>query len=409
MFKRITDTYHRFSPKFWILVLSAFIDRLGGTMIFPFFSLYITQRFEVGMTQAGILLGSFSLFGFIGSLLGGALTDRFGRKGMVLFGLVFSAVSSIAFGLVSEFYVFFVLAIFVGLLSDIAGPAHQAMIADLLPEDQRAEGYGFMRMAANLSWIIGPTVGGFLAGYSYLILFILDAITSLIVAGIVFRFIPETKPEEDEESKPETILQTFLGYTQILKDRLFLAFVVSLIFSTLAYGQIYSTLSVYLRDVHGLPASGYGSMMSVNASLVVLFQFWITSRMKGRPPMLVLALGAFFYLVGLSLYGYVSGYVLFLLAMVLITIGEMIGLPTAQGLAANFAPAKLRGRYMAFFGFSWVIPSMVGPGLAGTILDGPNPEWLWFACGLSCAVAIAGFLVLHSRSGEKISAIEQMN
>jgi len=409
MFKRITDTYHRFSPKFWILVLSAFIDRLGGTMIFPFFSLYITQRFEVGMTQAGILLGSFSLFGFIGSLLGGALTDRFGRKGMVLFGLVFSAVSSIAFGLVSEFYVFFVLAIFVGLLSDIAGPAHQAMIADLLPEDQRAEGYGFMRMASNLSWIIGPTVGGFLAGYSYLILFILDAITSLIVAGIVFRFIPETKPEEDAESKPETILQTFLGYSQILKDRLFLAFVVSLVFSTLAYGQIYSTLSVYLRDVHGLPASGYGSMMSVNASLVVLFQFWITSRLKGRPPMLVLALGAFFYLVGLSMYGYVSGYVLFLLAMVLITIGEMIGLPTAQGLAANFAPAKLRGRYMAFFGFSWVIPSMVGPGLAGTILDGPNPEWLWFACGLSCAVAIAGFLVLHSRSGEKISALEQMN
>ncbi|HAY83846.1 MAG TPA: hypothetical protein DCY42_02675 [Chloroflexi bacterium] len=402
MFKRITTTYQRFSPKFWILVLSAFIDRLGGTMIFPFFSLYITQKFDVGMTQAGVLLGSFSFFGFIGSIIGGALTDKFGRKGIVLFGLVFSACSSIAFGLVREFSVFFTLAVFVGLLSDVAGPAHQAMVADLLPEERRAEGYSFMRMAGNLAWILGPTIGGFLAGYSYMIVFVIDAITSLIVAGIVFRFIPETKPEVESAEEPESIFKTILGYAEVFKDRLYLAIVVCLIFSTLAYGQIYSTLSVFLRDVHGLPESGYGSLMSINASLVVLFQFWITSRMRERPPILVLALGTSFYLVGLTMYGYVSGYALFLAAMVLITIGEMVLLPTAQGIVANFAPQKLRGRYMAFFGLSWVLPSIFGPGLAGLILDGPNPEWLWFACGISCALAIAGFLVLHSRAGARL-------
>ena len=97
--ERLRNTFNRFNPKFWILVLSAFIDRLGGTMIFPFFALYITSKFDVGMTEAGLLLGSFSLFGFIGSIIGGALADRFGRKGLVLFGLVFSALSSIAFAI----------------------------------------------------------------------------------------------------------------------------------------------------------------------------------------------------------------------------------------------------------------------------------------------------------------------
>jgi len=360
------------------------------------------------MTQAGMLLGSFSLFGFIGSIFGGALADRFGRKGMVMFGLIFSALSSIAFGLVNQFYLFFILAIFVGLLSDIAGPAHQAMIADLLPEEQRAEGYGFLRIAVNLSWIIGPVIGGLLAGYSYLLLFVLDAISSLIVAVIVLRFIPETKPEQDAAAEQESFVKTLLDYKEVAKDGLFMAFVVAMVFNVYAYGQIYNTLSVFLRDVHGVPERGYGLLMSANASLVVLLQFWITSRLRERPPMLVIALGTGFYLAGLTMYGYVAVYWLFLTAMMLITIGEMIVLPTAQALAAKFAPEQRRGRYMAFFGISWMLPSMFGPTLSGMILDGPNPRLLWFVCGISCAVAIVAFISLHTRAGEKFGSSEQV-
>lgn len=405
--KRFRQTYERFSPKFWILVLSAFIDRLGGTIIFPFFSLYITQKFEVGMTEAGLLLGSFSFFGFIGSMIGGALADRFGRKGMVLFGLVFSALSSIAFGLVNAFWLFFVISVFVGLLSDIAGPAHQAMVADLLPEEKRAEGYSILRISVNLAWIIGPVIGGVLAGYSYMLLFVLDAISSLIVAGIVLRFIPETKPESDAEEEGESFGRTLLGYAVVAKDGLFVAFIVAMIFSTLAYGQIYSTLSVFLRDVHGVPERGYGLLMSANATTVVILQFWITARLRERPPMLVMALGSAFYLVGLTMYGFVSVYALFLVAMLLITVGEMILLPAAQALVAQFAPERMRGRYMAFFGISWIVPSILGPGLAGLVLDGPTPRLLWYICGVSCAVAIGAFLIIHSRAGEKFEIVEQ--
>ena len=70
MFDRILKIYHEFPRLFWVVVAISFIDRIGNTLLFPFFALYITQKFSVGMTQAGILLGMSSLFGLIGSTIG---------------------------------------------------------------------------------------------------------------------------------------------------------------------------------------------------------------------------------------------------------------------------------------------------------------------------------------------------
>lgn len=95
MFNSVRKIYNEFPLKFWTLVLASFIDVIGSTLIFPFFALYITQKFGVGMTQAGLLLGIFSISGLVGSMIGGALTDKFGRRGIMLFGLDFSGFSSI--------------------------------------------------------------------------------------------------------------------------------------------------------------------------------------------------------------------------------------------------------------------------------------------------------------------------
>jgi len=70
MFTRFKKIYHEFPHLFWVVVAIRFIDGIGGTLLFPFFALYITQKFNVGMTQAGILLGISSLFGLVGAWLG---------------------------------------------------------------------------------------------------------------------------------------------------------------------------------------------------------------------------------------------------------------------------------------------------------------------------------------------------
>jgi MFS family permease len=400
--KRVVGPWQEFPRHFQILMGASFIDRLGGALLFPFFGLYVTDKFKVGMIEVGIIFAIWAVTSQVGSVVGGALTDKIGRKTMVIFGLVISALSALAMGFVSDLKIFYITVAIAGTLGDIGQPAQQAMVADLLPEEKRAQGYGVWRVVANLAVMIGPLIGGWMATGSYLSLFITDAITSTITAVIVMLTLPETKPETAEDKEDEDLLRTFIGYFKVFKDLVFMQFILAAILMNTVYVQMNSTLPVYLRDIHHTPPSTYGIILSINAGLVVVFQFWVTRKLASIPPMLMLALGTLFYLVGFGMYGFVGGFFMFALAMVIITIGEMILIPVAQALVAQFAPEDMRGRYMAVYGIAWSIPFAIGPYLAGLVMEKIDPNWVWYSCIILCAIAIFGFLRLQRSAGKTL-------
>lgn len=405
--QRAKNIYQEYPSQFWVVVGANFIDRIGGGMIFPFFALYITKHFQVGMTEVGLLFALFSISDMFGNMIGGALTDFLGRKSMIIMGLIISALTSLAMGMVQQLEWFYVMGAVSGLFATAAGPAHQAMLTDILPEKKRAEGFGVMRVAANLAVAIGPAIGGFIASYSYLILFIADTITSLITALIVYLVVEESKPEVKEEAETIGFKETFIGYRQVLNDKKFMIFVLVSTVATIVYSQMYSTLSVFLRDVHGVPESGYGWLMTLNAGMVVLFQFMITRKISDKPPMLVLALGSALYVIGFGMYGFVSAYLFFMLAMVIITIGEMVVIPVAQAYVGDAAPEDMRGRYSGVMGFSWMIPWMIGPLLAGLLMDNGYPNWVWYGSAILASISVAGFLWLRKSHDETREPIQQ--
>jgi MFS family permease len=328
LLSKISAIYQEYPRTFWTLIGAAFIDRLGGALIYPFLALYVTQKFQVGMTQVGVILLIFSLASLVGSLFGGAMTDRFGRKKMLLFGLITSGLSSLTLGLISDF--------------------------------------------------------------------------RLVYAGFVLVALPETMPELNSERSEQSLAGPTGGYGTALRDSVFIAFLAISTLMVLVYVQMNSTLSVYLRDVHGISPKGFGTILSLNAAMVVLFQFWITRRIARYQAMGLLAAGSLFYAVGFGMYGFVRNYPLFLVAMVIITIGEMLVTPTAQSLVARLAPEDMRGRYMALYGLSWIVPNALGPLAAGILMDNYNPDWVWYAGGLiSIAVAI-GYLALNAGAEERL-------
>jgi MFS family permease len=391
--KAAIDNYPR---NFWLLMVVSFIDRLGGFILFPFFTLYITSKFGVGMTSVGFIFGAFSITGIVGSTIGGALTDRLGRKPMLLFGLIVSAVSSIWLGFADNLQMFFAGAVFVGLFSNAGGPAQQAMLADLLPDSQRAKGFAIWRVIVNIAAAVGPAIGGLLATRSFLSLFITDAGVSVLVAIMVFFLLPETRAFIKKDQR-ESMVQSFQGYGRVIRDATFMFFWVASVFTWLVYMQMNSTLAVYLRDSHGVSEQGFGFLLSLNAAIVVLFQFAITRRVERFPPFLVMAWGSLLYAVGFGLYGLAADYSAFIIAMIIITVGEMLNAPIGQAIVANLAPEDMRGRYMAFFGFSFAIPGIVGTLLAGLIMDNADPRMVWYAAGLLGIIATSMYVSLHAR------------
>ena len=393
--ERTKNVYHEYPPAFWTYNLIVFIDRLGGFMLYPFFALYLTQKYDIGMATVGLLFAVFSVSGMVGSALGGAIADRMGRKTVIIFSLLLSSLSALGMGFAPTLGIFVAVSVLVGTLANIGGPAHEAVVADLLPQDKRAEGYGIIRVVFNVAVIIAPPIAGLLIAHSYLTLFLVDAVISIISAGIVYFFLPETKPQAHAHAKPETMTQTFAGYGRVFKDTPFLAFIGVTVLMTLVYLNMNSTLGVYLRDQHGLPELRYGWLLSINAIIVVLFQFGITRRLQHFKPLLMMAAGSLLYAVGFAMYGFVPTFALFILAMIIITIGEMVVSPFQQSLVASFAPEHMRGRYMAVSGLSWSISFTVGPYFAGLLLDSANPQLLWAFCGLIGTLAAIGFLVLN--------------
>ena len=176
--------------------------------------------------------------------------------------------------------------------------------------------------------------------------------------------------------------------------------------TTFVYMNMNSTLPIFLRDDLVFDKQIYGWLLSMNAFMVVVFQFWIMRKIKGFPALIMMAIGNLFYGIGFGMYGFISTVPMVFLAMIIITIGEMVVAPFAQAIVANLAPEDKRGRYMAVFGFSNLFPMMFGVLGAGAIMDSLGTEALWYLTGILSFFAMGGYLLLHKTSKDHFA---QMN
>jgi MFS family permease len=336
------------------------------------------------------------------------LTDRFGRKKMILWGLISSALTSLSFIFINDFSLVYILGIWIGLFASIGGPAQSAIIADLLPEEKHAEGYGIWRVNMNLTVAIAPLIGAWIISYSFAYIFIIDAVTSVITATILFFALTESMPQPVTENTPANEAgestekpKKSVGYGKILRDLPFMAFVMITMLMVLVYMQMNNTLPVYLRDVRNVSVRGFGYIISLNAAMVVFMQFWITRKIRGQSPFKMLSVGTFLYAIGFLMYALVSEFALYMVAMVIITLGEMLTAPVGQALVARFSPADMRGRYMAIYGFAWAIPSATGLIFAGVVFKYLDPNWIWYLCAILGTITAGGFLWIERFASEE--------
>jgi MFS family permease len=278
-----------------------------------------------------------------------------------------------------------------GLFSPLLRVGANAMVADMVGADQRASAYALMRMGANFGVAIGPAVGGFVTGVSYSLAFYIAALAQLIVGFLLISFVRETVPKTEHENDRSIDG----GFGPIFRDRRFLAFCGVYTLAGLAYSILMVLLPVYANEQFNVPESEYGFIMATNAAMVVTLQFLITRVTERYHHLPVLAVGSLFYAFGVGSVALGSSFTAFLLSMIVLTVGEMIMIPTSTALTANLAPPDMRGRYMSMYGLTWGIAVGVGPVFGGLLNDKLAPVITWYGGMAAGLMAALGFVLLH--------------
>ena len=395
----------------WTMTGGTFINTFGGSMVFPIFTLYFTGKFGLSLAEAGLLASLFVVGSMVGQPLGGFLTDRVGRKGVMVFSLCAEAVLSLGMALAPDLPILVIDILLFGVTVPMFNPASAAMVADLVPPQRRAASYGLLRIAQNAGVALGPTVAaamlavqrgpdGTLPANAYLPLFVGDAVSSLIFAWIIVTRLRESKPQAEAATTPAATANASppdaraSGYGRVFRDTTFVNFVVLYGLIGIVYSQMNTTFGVYMNRSFGIPQEHYGLMLASNAALVVLFQFSIARWVDWHERSQMLALGAALYGAGFGLIGFVGTSFMFEVAVIILTLGEMVIVPASQTLAADLAPIDMRGRYQAVYGVAASFGFGIGPVVAGHLFDVGLGQWIWIASlfiGLAVAVGYRAY------------------
>lgn len=373
--KRLISLIEGLPPTYWLIWLGTLINRLGGFVI-PFLTLYLTTQRAIPVSQAALMVSLFGAGSFLAQLGGGELTDRFGRRPVMLMSFWITPIFMIILGLARSLPLISICTFVVGFFTDLYRPAVGAAIADLVPPESRTRAYGYNYWAINLGAAVAPILAGFMAGYNYLILFVADALTTAIFGFIVLFGIHETRPAEAHHAAHMPVSERI---TQLKRAPILLIFSFLTLFLGMIYTQGYMGLPLDMQS-HGLGPEPYGVAIAVNGFLVILFTIPVSNLAAKWPRFETVAGAAALLGLGFGFTALASSLPWFALSVAIWTLGEIASTSVAPTIIADLSPVDLRGLYQGIFGAAWGLAYFFGPLAGGWVYEHLGSNTLWTGC-----------------------------
>ncbi|MFF9454716.1 MDR family MFS transporter [Streptomyces flaveolus] len=383
--------------EFWWLWTSTLVNRLGA-FVATFMALYLTLDRGYSASYAGLVAALHGLGGVVSSLGAGVMTDRLGRRPTLLVAQTSTAASVALLGFMRDPVAIAAVAFLVGMASNASRPAVQAMMADIVRPEDRIRAFSLNYWAINLGFAISSMGAGFIAEFSYLAGFLIEAGMTLVCAVLVFVKLPESRPEKTSldagpAGEPPVSLMTVLRdgrYMSVVG----LSFLVALIFQ-----QGYLGLPVAMGEAGFTPAD-FGLAIAVNGVLIVVLQIPVTRFIEHRDPRRLLVASSLLAGYGFGLTAFAGSVGVFALTVCVWTLAEIVNAPTQTGLVVRLSPVHGRGRYQGMYTMSWAVASLVAPLMSGFVIDHWGAEWLWGMCAVVGTVAAVGYGALMRRLPE---------
>ncbi|WP_405519243.1 MDR family MFS transporter [Streptomyces canus] len=385
------ETVSGLPREFWWLWTSTLVNRLGA-FVATFMALYLTLDRGYSASYAGLVASLHGLGGVVSSIGAGVMTDRLGRRPTLLVAQSATAASVALLGFMHHPVAIAAVAFLVGMASNASRPAVQAMMADIVRPEDRVRAFSLNYWAINLGFAVSSMAAGFIAEYSYLAGFLIEAAMTAVCAVLVFLKLPESRPAAPRNTQASDDV----GLGTVLRDRRFmsvvgLSFLVAVIFQQGSIG-----LPVAMGEAGFTPAD-YGLAIALNGVLIVALQIPVTRFIQDRDPQRLLVVSSLLAGYGFGLTAFAGSVGLFALTVCVWTLGEMINAPTQTGLVVRLSPAHGRGRYQGMYTLSWSVAALVAPLMSGFVIDRFGAEWLWGLCAVVGTVAAVGYAALMRR------------
>lgn len=356
----------KFSNKLalFILMFNMFITFSAIGLIVPIMPSYL-KTFGAAGQALGFIIAIIAFAQFVFSPVAGNLSDRHGRKNLIIFGLFVNGLSQIAFGLSSELWMLYLCRFFTGVGSAFIVPPVMAYAADITTNKERGKAMGWLGAAISLGFMIGPGIGGFLSNVNLRFPFYFAGSTTIAAGILSFLILPAIKPVIGELIKGDNL---FKQIARSFKTSYFVLLIVVFVFS-FGIANFQSTLTMFLTYKFNYTPNDIAIVMTVGGFIGVIVQGFALNKlfvMFGEMKIILFAL----LVAAISLYGmlFVSGFYIILLVSAIFSTATTLIRPAVNTLISKTAgdeqgyAAGMNNSYMS-------LGNMIGPALAGTLFD----------------------------------------
>ncbi|GAB3560489.1 MFS transporter [Spirosoma fluminis] len=397
------NAYQGLSPSVWLLAGVMLINRCG-TMVLPYLTLYLTQHLHYSVGEAGIVMAVFGAGAFIGTFIGGRLTDRFGFYHTQLFSLLFGGFFLLGLQFVTHFYALCASVFIFTLLGDSFRPANQTAIAYYSTAETRTRAFSLNRLAINLGWAVGGGLGGVLAGINYKLLFWADGLTCIAAGIVLATFLPAPDKQTTNTLEQNTLHNVDVRRSPY-RDTDFIFFVICVGLHLLVFFQLFTIVPLYFKEVMHLNEQVIGSLLALNGIIIVIVEMALVHNLeqRKRSRLRLITWGALltaFSYFTLSLSSAVSMALAYIL---LVTISEMLAMPFMQSFTVERSSPATRGQYLGLYAMAGAFAQTSAPALGSVMVErfGFTAHWLTLA-GIGL-VATGGFWWL----GQKLESSKE--
>ncbi|MCA8948073.1 MAG: MFS transporter [Planctomycetes bacterium] len=386
----------------WLLCFAAFVNRCGS-MVLPLLSLYLLAKFGYTAGEAGEVVAFYGMGAVFGSVLGGKLADRLGCVRVQIVTLAGAGCWMFLMAQITAAWLLAPATFVLGVINDAFRPGSITAVATSVGPELRRKALSLNRLMMNAGWAVGPTVGGNLVEhFDYSVMFWADGGTCLLAAAFLFVFLrgftPRTAtPSDGDASKAIAAAAHLRGPFRDLHF-LWLMFVNFVVIT--AFMQYFTTGTRVLKQDYGYPESTIFWLIAINPLLITLTEMPIVHTLRRHAALPIVALGSLVIGAGFLLYLLPLGATGVILALAVITIGEVLQMALLGSYINDYAPERRRGAYNGAYGMSFSLALVAAPAVGGWLYDGAGARVLWTCCAIAGLLGAIGFLASHRKRRE---------